>query len=217
MARIRILLVDDHTLVRAGLRALLESIAGVEVVAEAGSGKEAVELTRDHLPDVVVMDVSMPDMDGLQAAAEIKRELPDQKMMMLSAHSETAIVEQALQVGASGYLVKNAALVEFELCLQAITRGEIYLSPAVARPIVSNYLRKEPRAGASGHGLTPRQYQILQLLGTGKNTKEIARALDLSVKTVEAHRSQLMSRLGVRDIANLILEAARKGLISAGE
>ena len=217
MTKIRIVLADDHTLVRAGLRALLESIVGVEIVAEAGGGREAIARAREQCPDVVVMDVTMADMDGLKATAELKLEMPDAKVLILSMHSERAIVEQALRAGAAGYLVKNAEPAEFELALRAIMRGDVFLSPAVSGPVVYRAMRKGHTDETPALVLTPRQQQILQLLGAGKNTKEIARALSLSVKTVEAHRSQIMERIGVRDIANLILEAARRGLISVDQ
>jgi DNA-binding NarL/FixJ family response regulator len=215
MTLIRIVLADDHVLVRAGLRSLLEAIGGVEIVAEAGSGQEAIDRAREHRPDVVVMDVAMSDLDGLKAAARIKQELPDTKVLMLSMHSESAIVEEALRAGATGYLVKNAAPEEFRLALLALLRGEVFLSPAISRPIVNRYVRTQ--SGADASGLTARQLEVLRLLGEGKNTKEIARALAISVKTVEAHRGQLMQRLGARDIANLILEATKRRLIRVRE
>ena len=214
MQPLRVVLADDHTLVRAGIRALLETMEGVSVLAEAADGRAAVDAARTHQPDVIILDVGMAQMDGLQAAAAIKREWPQVKIIMLSMHSTADIVGQALGCGASAYLVKDAATAELELALRAVSRGEVYLSPAVSRQMVAGFMPGGEAKQEEKNPLTARQHEILQLIGAGKNTKEIARALDLSVKTVEAHRSQIMERLGARDIANLVLEAIRRGLIS---
>jgi DNA-binding NarL/FixJ family response regulator len=213
MSKIRIVLADDHTLVRAGMRTLLEAIENVEIVAEAANGREAVELARLHNPDMVVLDIGMAEMDGLQATIAIKRELPSVKAIILSMHDTSDIVEQALRAGASAYLVKNAAITELELAVRAVTRGDVYLSPAISRQVVAGYVKGGHAERDRADALTPRQHEILKLIGQGKNTKEIARLLDLSGKTVEAHRAQIMERLGVRDVANLVLEAIRRGLI----
>ncbi|MBI3373942.1 MAG: response regulator transcription factor [Betaproteobacteria bacterium] len=214
MTRIRIILADDHTLVRAGMRTLLEAIEGVDVVAEAANGRQALELTRKHRPDMVVLDIGMAEMDGLQATAAIKSELPEVRAIILSMHDSGDIVEQALRAGASAYLVKDAAITELELAVRAVSRGDVYLSPAISRQVVAGYVKGGRGERVPAGVLTPRQQEILQLLGEGRNTKEIARLLNLSGKTVEAHRAQIMERLGVRDIANLMLEAIRRGLIS---
>lgn len=216
MSPLRVLLVDDHALVRAGIRSLLESMAGVTVAAEAGSGRQAVELARELAPDIVLMDITMDDMDGLTATAAITAAQPAVKVIVLSMHDTGDFYDQALRCGARGYLLKDAAVTELEMALAAVTRGDIYLSPAVSRHVVGNLLAGGTLAERPTSPLTPRQHEILQLIGHGRTTKEIARELDLSVKTVEAHRAQIMERLGVRNIANLLLEAARRGLITLG-
>lgn len=171
-------------------------------------------MTRKHRPDMVVLDIGMAEMDGLQATAAIRSELPDVKAIILSMHNTGDIVEQALRAGASAYLVKDAAITELELAVRAVSRGDVYLSPAISRQVVAGYVKGGRGDRGPADVLTLRQHEILQLIGEGKNTKEIARLLNLSGKTVEAHRAQIMERLGVRDIANLVLEAIRKGLIS---
>ncbi|MCX7144345.1 MAG: response regulator transcription factor [Proteobacteria bacterium] len=214
MEQIRVVLADDHTLVRAGIKSLLEAMIGVAVMGEAADGRAAIELAREHQPDVMILDIGMARMDGLQATRAIKDEWPRIKVIILSMHSTADVVGQALRCGASAYLVKDAATAELELALRAVTRGEIYLSPAVSRQMVAGYMPGGQAPNPEKDRLTARQHEILQLIGEGKNTKEIARALDLSTKTVEAHRAQIMERLGARDIANLVLEAIRRGLIS---
>ena len=214
MQTIRVVLADDHTLVRAGIRSLLESMEGVLVLGEAADGRAAIEQAGKHLPDLMIMDIGMPEVDGLQAATAIKRDWPQIRIIILSMHSTGDIVAQALRCGASAYLVKDAATAELELALRAVMRGEVYLSPAVSRQMVAAYTPEGRAARAESDLLTARQHEILQLIGAGKNTKEIARILELSAKTVEAHRAQIMERLGARDIANLVLEAIRRGLIT---
>jgi len=213
MSTIRIVLADDHTLVRAGLRGLLESIVGVEVVGEASSGREALELTRRLGPDLAVLDIGMKDMDGLEAAAAISRDCPSVRCIIISMHATPDIVAQALRAGASAYLVKDAAISELELAVRATLRGEVYLTPSVSRQVVSGMLDGGRNARESEDPLTRRQHEILRLIAAGKNTKEIARILDISVKTVEAHRAQIMERLGVRNVANLMIEAVRRGFV----
>lgn len=217
MEEIRVVLADDHTLVRAGIKSLLEAMAGVMVLGEAADGLAAIDQARKHQPDVMILDIGMVQMDGLQATTAIKREWPQIKVIILSMHRTGDIVAQALRCGASAYLVKDAAIAELELALHAVSRGEVYLSPAVSRQMVAGYMPGSQAARAENDVLTARQHQILQLIGEGKNTKEIARVLDLSAKTVEAHRAQIMERLGARDIANLVLEAIRRGLISVNK
>lgn len=211
-AKIRVLLADDHNLVRAGIRALLEKMPQVEVTAEASDGRMALDLIRTDQPDIVLMDIGMRELNGLEATARITQEFDGVRVIILSMHAKEEYVLQALQAGAAGYLVKGAATVELQLALHAVTRGETYLSPAVSRQVIDQYLaqlKSEPAAGR----LTPRQREILQLIAEGKNTKEIAFFLGLSVKTVETHRSMLMERLGIRDIPGLVRYAMRVGLI----
>lgn len=216
MDKLCVLLVDDHSLVRAGIRALLETMARVEIVGEASSGRAAIELVRAHRPDIVLMDIAMDDMDGLTATTAITAEHRAVKVIILSMHDSGDFFDQALRCGARGYLLKDAAVAELEMALSAVERGDVYLSPAVSRHVVGNLLARRAGEERPAAVLTPRQNEILQRIGSGRSTKEIARELELSVKTVEAHRAQIMERLGVRDIANLLLEAARRGLIALG-
>ena len=213
LEKIRVLLVDDHILVRAGIRALLEKMPEVEVMAEASDGRTALGLVRADPPDVVLMDIGMQGLNGLEATERIVHKFASVRVIILSMHTNEEYVLKALQAGAAGYLVKAAAAVELQLALHAVTRGETYLSPAVSRQVIDRYLaqlEKEPEAGGK---LTPRQREILQLIAQGKNTKEIAFLLGLSVKTVETHRSMLMERLGIRDIPGLVRYAMRIGLV----
>src|SRR5882672_5205728 len=212
MKKARVLLADDHTLMRAGLRALLDGMAGCEVVAEAGDGDEALELLRQHQPDVALMDIDMKRMSGLDALVRAKREFPNVRVVMLSMHAEKQYVMQALRDGASGYLLKDAATIELELALNVVMRGDTYLSPGVSKQVAEGFVRQaeitDPVAS-----LTPRQREILTLVAEGHNTKEIAFRLGLSAKTVEAHRTQLMERLDIHDIAGLVRFTIRVGLI----
>ena len=212
MKKTRVLLADDHTLMRAGVRALLDDMEGCEVVAEAGDGHEALELLRQHQPDVALMDIDMKRMNGLEAMATAKREFPNLHVIMLSMHAEKQYVMQALRDGASGYLLKDAATVELELALNVVMRGDVYLSPGVSKQVAEGFVREGEIAGPVAL-LTPRQREILTLIAEGNNTKEIAFRLDLSTKTVEAHRTQLMERLDIHDIAGLVRFTIRAGLI----
>lgn len=212
-ASMRILLADDHTLVRAGIRALLSGIDGTEVVAEAADGMQTLQLTEQFTPDVVLLDISMGAMSGLHALEEIHRRHPEVKCIILSMHAEGEYVTQALRAGAAGYLLKDAAPAELEIALQAVRHNETYLSPAVSRLVVDGWMR--PLDGTTPQALTARQQDILRRIAQGQSTKEIAWQLDLSVKTVEAHRAQIMERLGIRDVPGLTRYAIRKGLVSA--
>ncbi len=212
-ATVRVLLADDHTLVRAGIRSLLGDIPGVEVVAEAGNGSEALELARQHLPDIVLMDIGMPRLNGLEATARLHREVPQVRVIILSMHQNEEYVWRALKAGASGYLLKKAATAELAAALQTVMRDEVYLSPGI--PV---RLREVPPPELlaqtnSLERLTPRQREILQLIAEGKNTKEIAFILEISTKTVEYHRVQLMDRLKIHDIPGLVRYALRRGMI----
>jgi DNA-binding NarL/FixJ family response regulator len=215
MTPVRVLLADDHALVRAGIRALLEGLAGVAVVAEAGNGGEVLELARKHRPDVVLLDISMPGIGGLEASAQLKQELPEVRVVMLSMHANEEYVLQALRAGAVGYMLKDSATAELELALQAVMQGETYLSPPISRQVVEGYVQRVGAEQPAADHLTPRQRQVLQLIAEGLSTKEIAYRLELSVKTVETHRAQLMERLQIRDIAGLVKYAIRNGLVSS--
>ncbi|MDP2367138.1 response regulator [Rhodoferax sp.] len=210
---IRVLLADDHTLVRAGIRALLADMSEVEVVGEAADGEAALQWALRLQPDIVLMDIAMKGMNGLQAAARLRQELPSARVIMLSMHATGDYVQQALRAGAAGYLLKDAATLELQLALQAVARGDIYLSPGVSAQIVEGFLQHDKPAGDAA--LTPRQSQVLGLIAAGLSTKEIAFKLQLSGKTVDTHRAQLMERLDIRDVAGLVRYAIRIGLIDA--
>ena len=213
MSRIRILLADDHTLVRAGLRALVESIEGAEVVAETGEGREALELIGTHRPDVVLLDIGMPGMNGLEVARRASEASPRTRVIILSMHAEDSYVRQAMRAGVAGYLLKGAAVSELPLALQSVMRGETYLTPRVSQTVVEGMLSDRPGGSDPLDGLTQRQREILQLIAEGRSTKEIAGTLDVSVKTVETHRARLMERLGIRDVAGLVRFAIKAGLV----
>ena len=216
----KVLLADDHTLVRAGIRSLLKNIPGFEVVAEAENGRDALKLVEQQKPDLVLLDIAMSELNGLEVAARLSKEHPEIRIIILSMHSSEEYVLQALRSGASGYLLKDAAPTELELALRAVIRGETYLSPSISKHVVDDYLRrvsnkKSDLVAEPGHTeLTSRQREILQLIAEGNSTKEIAQKLILSVKTIESHRIQLMERLGIHDIAGLVRYAIRMGIIS---
>jgi DNA-binding NarL/FixJ family response regulator len=212
---IRVLLADDHTLVRAGIRALLEKLLGVTVAGEASDGREVIDLIKAHQPDVVLMDISMPGLNGLQALAHITQDFPEVRVIILSMHHNDEYVMQALKSGASGYLLKRAATAELPVALKNVIGGEIYLS----REISSQFIKKFPlqqiaRSQSPLEQLTPRQREILQLLAEGQTTKAIAAILKVSDKTVEYHRSKLMAGLKIFDVAGLVRFAMRTGVIS---
>lgn len=215
MSPVRILLADDHLLVRAGIRSLVEALESMSVVAEADNGREAVALARVHQPDLVIMDITMKEMNGIEAMAQLLSLSPVPRVLILSMHSTEEFVRRAMKAGAHGYLVKDSAPLELPLAIRAVMRGEIYLSSRVSRHVVSG-LMQAPGAGraeSSIEALTARQREILQLVAEGKSTKEIAFDLGVSVKTVETHRADLMLRLGIRDVAGLVVYAIRHGLI----
>jgi DNA-binding NarL/FixJ family response regulator len=216
----RILLADDHTLVRAGLRALLESIDEVTGISEAGDGRRALELVATEHPDVALLDISMPGLNGLEVAARVTSDSPRTRLVILSMHSSPSYVAQALRAGAVGYLLKDSAAEELGLALRAVMAGETYLSPAISRQVVDGFLGRLARPEQDEQApidaqLTPRQREILQLVAESRSSKEVAAMLSLSVKTVEAHRSQIMERLGIHDLAGLVRYAIRVGLVSA--
>lgn len=212
---IRVLLADDHTLVRAGIRALLEKLPGLEVAGEASDGREVINLIKTRQPDVVLMDISMPGLNGLQALARITRDFQKVRVIILSMHHNDEYVWQALRSGASGYLLKKAATAELPAALKNVLGGEIYLSQEIA----SRFLKKFPlqqiaRSTSPLEQLTSRQREILQLLAEGQTTKAIALVLNVSDKTVEYHRAKLMARLNIFDLPGLVRFALRNGLVS---
>ncbi len=214
MNRIRILLADDHVLVRAGLRKLLESLPDVEVVGEASDGLDLLAQVAKLKPQMVLCDIAMPGLNGLEATARIHKSWPDIPVLILSMHQNEEYVRQALRSGATGYLLKESAPLELELAIQAVRRGETYLSPMVSRGIVSDYVQRLREEESPGSVLTPRQTEVLQLIAEGSSSKDIARRLELSIKTVETHRSQLMKQLDIHEVAGLVRYALRAGLIS---
>jgi len=215
----RVLLADDHTLVRAGIRALLENLPTIEIVAETGDGQEALALIREKRPEVAFVDIAMPGLNGLEIAARATREAPGTKVVILSMHGTPGHVAQALRAGVSGYVLKDAAADELPVLLRAIARGETYLSSSISKHVVDGYLGRtptlSPAEGVPVDVLTSRQREILQLVAEGKSTKDVAQMLGLSIKTVETHRSQIMDRLAIRDLAGLVRYAVRTGLVSS--
>ena len=204
---------------RAGIRALLAGLPDVESVVEAGDGQEALTVLRETKPDLALIDIAMPGLNGLELAARVAREAPGTRLVILSMHGTPAHVAQALRAGVSGYLLKDAAADELPVLLRAVMRGETYLSPAISKQVVDGYLGRTaapvtPGDGATLDVLTSRQREILQLVAEGKSTKEVAQMLDVSAKTVETHRGQIMERLGIHDLAGLVRYAIRTGLVS---
>lgn len=214
MRRLRILLADDHTLVRAGIRSLLNHVEGIEIVAEAEDGHHALELITRHRPDVALVDVTMPGLNGLEVASRVATACPEVRVLILSMHANEEYVGQALRAGASGYLLKDASSAELELALRAVARGDTYLSPQVSKAVIAEYLEHAAPVITPLERLTARQREILQLIAEGSSTKAIAKMLDLSVKTVETHRGQLMERLDIHDVAGLVRFAVRAGIVS---
>ena len=210
----RVLLADDHTLFRQGVRSLLDRIAGVTVVGESGDGRDALDMIDRLRPEIALLDITMPGLNGLEVAGRVAKASPATRVVILSMHAGEAYVAQALRAGVSWYLLKDAAAEELEMALRAVMRGETYLSPAVSRHVVDGFLGRAAVDGEPLAKLTARQREILQLIAEGKNTKEIATLLSVSVKTVETHRAQLMERVGIRDIAGLVRLAIRSGLVS---
>jgi DNA-binding NarL/FixJ family response regulator len=220
MKPIRVLLAEDHTLVRAGIRVLLQECGWIKVIAETGEGNEALRLVKKERPDLVLMDIAMPGLNGIEATARIKKEYPETKVIILSMYANEEYVLQALRDGASGYLLKDAGPVELELAIKSVIRGDTYLSPPVSRQVIADYIaRFEKKAGKSEANrgafgiLTSRQREILQLIAEGLTTKDISQKLNLSINTVETHRSQLMERLGIHDVAGLVRYAIREGIV----
>jgi DNA-binding NarL/FixJ family response regulator len=212
---IRVLLADDHQLLRQCLRSMLAADAEIEVVGEAENGRQAVEQVRQLAPDVVVMDVSMPDLNGVDATRQVKERSPNVQVLALSAHSDRRFVTSVLAAGAAGYLLKDCAFDELCRAIHTVARKQVYLSPAIAGIAIETSLGQMPDGGPSGPAaLTPRHREVLQLLAEGLSAKEIALRLHLSVKTVETHRAQIMRRLGCHGVADLTKYAIREGLTS---
>jgi DNA-binding NarL/FixJ family response regulator len=211
--QIRVLLADEHTLVRSGIRALLERIPEVEVVAEAGDGRETLRLIKSHQPDVALMDIALPKLNGLEVAARVGKDVPGVRVILLSIYAGEEDVWQALRSGAVGYLLKSAKAADLEQAIKSAARGEIYLSPPISRQAIKDYVPRADSEGTRLDRLTPRQREVLQLIAEGHTTKAIAQILKISVKTVETHRAQLMERLDIHDVAGLVRYAIRIGLL----
>lgn len=209
MSKARVLLVDDHALVRAGMKRLLDALPGVEVVGEAGDGKQAMMEALRCAPEVVLLDMSMPEQGGLETAAWFARELPAVRVIMVTMHGDEASVLAALRAGAAGYLLKRSAPEDLDVALRAVLAGERFLSPGLAREVLDQLLESSASSPGSDN-LTPRHREVLQRVLDGRTSREIAAELGISVRTVEAHRAELMSRLGVRNTAELARQAGRR-------
>ena len=215
MKPIRVMLADDHTLVRNGIRSLLECLDGIEIVAEANDGLEILELLRTIQTDLVLMDIAMPKMNGLQTTAHLHKRYSDIRILILSSYANEEYVMQALSSGASGYLLKNTDVTELELAIKTIIKGDIYLTPVVSKQAIDDYRRRITGEARPTDLLTPRQRDVLQLIAEGNSNKEIARILSISVKTVESHRTQMMKQLDIHDVTGLVRFAIRIGLITS--
>lgn len=207
----RVLLVDDHTLFRAGVRMLLSGEPGIEVIGEAASGEQALELLKEQLADVVLLDIALPGMNGVVTAQRLRERHPKTQVIVLSMYKEEEYVAGALKAGASGYLLKDATRDELRLAIDAVRRRQTYISPAVSHMLVGPFVQ----SAGDADPLTPRQKQVLMLLARGLSAKQVAAQLHLSTKTVETHRTMLMERLGLRNLPALVLYAVRNGLIRA--
>jgi DNA-binding NarL/FixJ family response regulator len=217
---IRVLLADDHDILREGLKALLTIQGGVEIVGEATTGRQAVELAERLVPDVVLLDLSMPELDGLEVCRRIRAHQPQVRVLILTMHEREDYLHQALEAGASGYLVKRSAAAELRLALRAVAQGETFLSPSVARTLVQSYLAlreeatpAESKAADPYEQLSSREREILKLVAEGHTNQEIADQLVLSVKTIQAHRAHVMEKLGLRDVTHLVRYAVGRGLV----
>jgi DNA-binding NarL/FixJ family response regulator len=215
IATIRVLIAEDHGMVRAGLVRLLQDIAGVDVVAVAVDGRDAVALVEEHLPDVALLDITMPGLSGLNALTRIKADHPEVRVIMLSMHDNEEYVAHALKAGASGYLLKDSDLAELELALRSVMRGGSYLTPLVSRHVIRDFTHRSPAEPGAYERLTPRQTEIVQLIAEGHRNAEIGAILGVSEKTIETHRMQLMARLDIHDVTGLVRYAIRMGLVPA--
>jgi two-component system response regulator NreC len=216
MNEIRIVLADDHNLVRHGLRLVLERESGLKVVAEASNGREAIEAVDSSTPHVVIMDLAMPNLNGIEATRQIHQKHPSINIVVLSMHSDESYVLRALKAGARGYLLKDSADTDLVNAVKAVTEGKAFFSPAISRVLVEEYVRQLQQKGVedSYDLLTAREREILQLIGEGKSNKHVAQILNLSPYTVETHRSNMMEKLNLHSVPELILYAVRKGVVS---
>jgi two-component system, NarL family, response regulator NreC len=216
LKNIKVLLADDHKMIRAGLRLVLEQQPEISVAGEADDGRQAVSLAQELKPDVVVMDIGMPNLNGIEASLHIKQALPDTAIVMLSMHSDEGYILRALRAGAAGYILKDSAEADLVSAVRAVAEGKSFFSPKVSRILLEDYMRKLRKTGAedSYDLLSAREREVLQLVAEGQSSKEIANLLNLSVYTVETHRGNIMQKLNLRGIPELILYAVRKGIVS---
>src|SRR5215216_696338 len=216
MKSIRVLIADDHALVRAGIRALVEKIEGVVVVGEAGKGKEALELVAELKPNLMLLDITMPEGSGFEVLDQVSKNFPEVRVIVLTVHEAGEYAIRALREGAAGFLPKSAASTELEQAIQAVIRGEVYISPETSQKTLLAFGKGTTKRDLLDT-LSPRQREVLRLIAEGKTTKQIAQILDISVKTVETHRAQLMERLDIHDVAGLVRYAIIVGLIKVDE
>ena len=215
MTSIKLVLADDHAVVRAGIKAMLEGLGGIDIVGQATNGREAFALVEQHQPQLLLMDISMPEMNGLEATARVVKDFPNVRVIILSMHTSEEYVWKALQAGATGYLLKDAEPAELDLAIKTVLSGQTYLTASVSKQVVEAYMQRMGGESTVADVLTPRQREVLQLIAEGKALKEIAQILHVSVKTVETHRTLLMDRLNIHDTAGLVRYAMRRGLISS--
>jgi DNA-binding NarL/FixJ family response regulator len=212
---IKIVLVDDHQILRSGLRAALEKYQNMKVIGEASDGRSAVKLLQKIKPDVVIMDVTMPGLNGIEATRQVIAQSPNTKVIALSMHSDENFVAGMFEAGASGYLLKDCSLDEMETAIRSVTSNHVYLSPVISRMVINGYFDKSVSADHLGSSpLTPKEREVLQLLAEGKTTKEVASSLHMSVKTAETHRHHIMKKLNIHNIVDLTKYAIREGLTS---
>ena len=216
MSRLRILLADDHTLMRQGLRKIIEEHDDWEVVGEAGTGRDAVQQALEMRPDIVVLDIAMPQLNGIEATRQISRRAPDIRVLILSMYSDEAYILQVLKAGARGYLLKDSADVDLIRAITAVGQGKSFFSPAVARVMLDDYVRNLAERGLTDRydSLSEREREVFQLIAEGNSNKEVAELLGVSVSTVETHRTHIMEKLDVHSTAEIVLYAVRKGVIS---
>lgn len=216
MSAIRILLADDHTVIRSGLRALLDRVCDFTVVAESGDGREAVDFADEHRPQVVVMDIAMPRLNGIDATQLITSKHPEIAVVILSMHSDEGYVLRSLKAGARGYLMKDSAEAELISAIRAVHEGKAFFSPTISKMLAEDYVRQVQQRGArdSFELLSLREREVLQLLAEGRSNKEVATLLSLSLYTIETHRANILQKLGLHSSAELILYAVRKGIVS---
>jgi two-component system response regulator NreC len=214
MKKIRVVIAEDHTIVRQGLTALLRSESDIEVVGEASDGLEAIELSKTKIPDVVLMDVAMRNLNGLDATRSIKKQFPEMKVLVLTMYDNEEMIFQILKAGASGYLVKDSAMTDLVSAIRAIHQGDSYLSPSISRKVIEEYIRRAEQGEKGGPDelLSSREREILQLIAEGNSIPQIASLLCISKKTVEAHKTHIMEKLNIHDKVGLIKYAIRVGL-----